>query len=96
MDEGIVEYILAIAEATRRNEELAVGLSPRGSLALAEASRAAALLAGRDYVVPDDVKDLALCVCAHRLLTKGLSDGGGSSAAEEILRNVLKVVPAPE
>lgn len=96
LDEGILEYILAIAEATRRNEELAVGLSPRGSLALAQAARAAALLAGRDYVVPDDVKDLALCVCAHRLLAKGLTDGGGSSAAEEILRNILKVVPTPE
>ncbi|MCY2931343.1 MAG: MoxR family ATPase [Planctomycetota bacterium] len=96
MDEGILEYILAIAEATRRNEELAVGLSPRGSLALAQAARAAALLAGREYVVPDDVKDLALCVCAHRLLAKGLTDGGGSSAAEEILRNILKVVPTPE
>jgi len=96
MAEEILDYILAIAEATRRNEELAVGLSPRGSLALAQAARASALLAGRDYVVPDDVKDLALCVCAHRLLTKGLSDGGGSTAAEEILGNILKVVPVPE
>ena len=64
IDDAIMDYILAIAEATRRNEELAIGLSPRGSLALTQAAKASALLDGRDYVVPDDVRTLATCACA--------------------------------
>jgi len=94
MDEAIVDYILAIAEATRRNEELTIGLSPRGSLALMQAGKAAALLEGRDYVVPDDVKDLAGCVCAHRLLTKALAHDG--SAAEAIFQHILQTIPVPQ
>jgi len=93
MDEAIVDYILSIAEATRRSEELTIGLSPRGSLALAQAARAAAVLDGRDYVVPDDVKELAPLVCAHRLLTKALAQDG--SAAEAIFDQVLETIPAP-
>ena len=94
MDGAIMDYILAIAEATRRNDELAIGLSPRGSLALMQASRAAALLAGRDYVVPDDVRDLAPSVCAHRLLTKALTHDG-SAASEAIFGQILETVLVP-
>jgi MoxR-like ATPase len=93
IDEAIFDYILSIAEATRRSEELNMGLSPRGSLALTQASRAAALLAGRDYVVPDDVKSLAANVCAHRLMTKTLTRDG--SAAEAIFEHILETVPVP-
>lgn len=96
MDDAIVDYILAIAEASRRNEELTIGLSPRGSLALMQASRAAALLEGRDYVVPDDVKGLAACVCAHRLLTKALTQDGSAAAAETVFRRILKTIPVPQ
>jgi MoxR-like ATPase len=95
VEEAIVEYILAIAEATRRSEELAVGLSPRGSLALMQAARAAAMLAGRDYVVPDDVKDLAPAVCSHRLLTKALTHDGSALAAEASFRQILQTIPVP-
>src|SRR5437899_822381 len=56
MDTAIVDYILDIAEATRGDEELHLGVSPRGALALSQASQASAVLNGRDYVVPDDVK----------------------------------------
>jgi len=94
MDDAIMDYILAIAEATRRNDALAIGLSPRGSLALMQASRAAALLAGRDYVVPDDVRDLAPNVCAHRLLTKALMHDG-SDASQAIFGQILQTVPVP-
>jgi len=94
--EGITDYILAIAEATRRSEELTVGLSPRGSLALMQASRGLALLDGRDYVVPDDVKSLATAVCAHRLLTKALTHDGSAAAAEGIFNKILETVPVPQ
>jgi MoxR-like ATPase len=96
VDDAIVDYILSIAEATRRSEELTVGLSPRGSLALMQACRAAALLAGRDFVIPDDVKDLAVPVCAHRLLTRALGQDGSTAAAEGIFAHILEAVPAPQ
>jgi len=96
MDAAIQEYILAIAEATRRSPELTIGLSPRGSLALVQAGRAAALLDGRDYAVPDDVKDLATAVCAHRLVTRSFTHGGGVGAAEEIFNQLLETIPVPQ
>ena len=95
-DDGIVDYVLAIAEATRRSEELTVGLSPRGSLALLQAARASALLEGRDYVVPDDVRELAVPVCAHRLMTRSMAHDGTSSAGEQVFEQILKTVPVPE
>ena len=94
MADALLEYILSLAEATRQREELAVGLSPRASLALAQAARAAALLAGRDYVVPDDVKGLAPAVCAHRLVTRAVA-GDGTVAAESVFQQILQTVPAP-
>ncbi len=95
IDDAIVDYILAIAEASRRSEDLTIGLSPRGSLAMMQAARAEALLEGRDYVVPDDVKNLASCVCAHRLLTKSLTQEGSAATAEAVFRQILKTVPVP-
>jgi len=95
VDERIYDYVLAIAEETRRSEELAIGLSPRGALALSQAGRAAALLDGRDYVVPDDVKALAVSVCAHRLLTRGFARDG-SAGAEPIFRRILETIPVPQ
>jgi MoxR-like ATPase len=96
VDEAILSYVLAIAEATRRSEELTIGLSPRGSLALLQAARAAALLDGRDYVVPDDVKELAPSVCSHRLVTKALAHDGAADAAEAAFRKILDTVPVPQ
>ena len=96
MDEAITEYILSIAEATRRNEELAIGLSPRGSLALNQAAKASALLDGRDYVVPDDVRNLATCVCAHRLMTRALSHDASAATAEAVFNQILKTIPIPK
>jgi len=96
MDDAIVEYILAIAEATRRSAELTLALSPRGSLALMQAARACALLAGRDYVVPDDVKGIAAGVCAHRMETKSLAHDGSASSAEAVFRQILETIPVPQ
>ena len=94
MDTAILEYVVSIAEATRRREELALGLSPRGTLALVQAAKASAVLAGRDYVVPDDVKELIVPVVGHRLLTKALAQDG-SMAAEGVLERIIQTVPAP-
>ena len=95
MDESITEYVLSIAEATRDREELAIGLSPRGSLALAQAARASAMLDGRDYVVPDDVKRLATAVCAHRLVAQAVA-GNGLTGAETVFARILESVPVPQ
>ena len=95
MEEAIVEYILAIVEATRRSDELAIGVSPRGALALAQAARASALLDGRNYVTPDDVKDLATGVCAHRLVTVTFAHDGQALAGEAVFARILETVPVP-
>ena len=95
-DEAIMDYVLAIAEATRRSNDLTMGLSPRGSLALMQAARAAALIDGRDYVIPDNVKDLAVAVCAHRLQTKAFVHDGSAGDTEAIFRHILETIPAPQ
>ena len=96
MDEAIVEYVLGIVEATRRSDELTVGISPRGALALSQAARASAFLDGRHYVVPDDVKDLATAVCAHRLMTEAFTHDGQALAGEAIFARILETVPVPQ
>ncbi len=70
-DDSVVDYVLSIVTATRRSRLLALGVSPRGSLALLRAARAHALADGRDYLVPDDVKRLAVPALAHRVLLSG-------------------------
>lgn len=96
IDKAIIEYVLDIAEATRRSEELTIGLSPRGSLALTQAAKASAVMDGRDFVVPDDVKDLAVGVCVHRLVTRSLTHDGSTSAPEAIFRQILETIPVPQ
>ncbi len=96
VDGAIIEYILSIAEATRRSEELSIGLSPRGSLALTQAARASAMLDGRDYAVPDDVKSLATVVCAHRLMTGTFAHDGSTNATEAIFERILETIPSPQ
>jgi len=95
-EDAITDYILNIAEATRRSQDLTIGISPRGSLALAQVAKAAALLDGRDYVVPDDVKSLATAVCAHRLMTKALTHDGSAAAAESVFAKILETIPVPQ
>ena len=93
--ELILDYVVAVIRATRRAPGVAIGASPRGSLALLRASRATALLAGRSYVVPDDVKEVAAPVLAHRLVLEGAEDGVDREANEEVIREVLSSVPVP-
>ena len=68
VDDALVDYMLAIVEQTRAHESLALGVSPRGAQALFRASQALAVVEGRDYVIPDDVKRLVVPVFAHRVV----------------------------
>jgi MoxR-like ATPase len=68
VDTAVVDYVVAIVRATREDRDVEVGASPRGSLALLQLARAAAMLAGRDFVTPDDVRRLAVPALAHRLV----------------------------
>ena len=91
VDETVEDYIVRLVRATRQHSDLALGASPRGSLALFKTSQALAALRGRDYVLPDDVKTMAPLALTHRLLLKPESALRGRTAAHivrEILENV--------
>jgi MoxR-like ATPase len=81
VDETVTRYVLSIVGATRSHPDLALGASPRGSLALYKTSQALAALRGRDYVLPDDIKTLAPLTLAHRLIVKPASQLRGRTAA---------------
>ena len=93
----LADYVVAVARETRRSAHLALGVSPRGQLAWRNAARAAALADGRDFVLPDDLKSLALPALAHRLVVAGESDSLGRTRqdAERILLDILDRVPSP-
>ena len=95
VEDSINEYLLDIVQATRRCDELQVGVSTRGALALYRAAQAAALVAGRQYVVPDDVKRLAVPVLAHRVIPKGYLHGGQREAVESLIERLVEEVPVP-
>lgn len=89
VDETLQEYIVALSVATRNNPDLALGISPRGSLALFKASQALAALRGRDHVIPDDIKLLAPVTLAHRLILRPEAELRGRSTLS-ILDDVLQ------
>jgi len=94
VDETLVNYILEIAARTRDSKALALGVSPRGCLMLYRAAQANAVIEGRKYVIPDDVKRLAMPVLCHRVIEKS-RDAGGKRDAENILSEILEDVPVP-
>jgi MoxR-like ATPase len=94
VDESVRNYCVALARATRSHHQALAGTSPRGTLALTLAARAYALLAGRDYVVPDDVKAVAGAVLGHRITIKPelwMTDVSGM----DVVAAILTSVPAP-
>ena len=91
VDETLEQYILAIVEATRSHADLALGASPRGSLALYKTAQALAALRERDFVIPDDIKTLAPLTLAHRLIVSPESQLRGRTA-RSILENILEDV----
>jgi len=95
VEDSINEYVLDIIEATRRCDELHVGVSTRGTLALYRAAQAAALVAGRRFVVPDDVKRLTVPVLAHRVIPKGYLHGGQRQVIESLIERLVDDVPVP-
>jgi MoxR-like ATPase len=88
------EYIVGVVEATRRHDDVALGASPRGSLALFNAARAWAALSGRDYVLPDDVKALAEPTLAHRLIVNPAARLSGAES-RAIVHDLLRAIPVP-
>ena len=90
----VLEYIVQIAEATRRDERIALGISPRGSLALADAAAARAMLHGRSFVLPDDVQALAMPVLAHRIVTSVRNNPSKESSAS-LLRGIMRSLRVP-
>lgn len=91
----IVEYLLNIVEATRTSEELSVGVSTRGALLWYRAAQAMAVMSGREYVVPDDVKMLAVPVLSHRVLARGMVQGAQRETVEAIVGRLVNELPMP-
>ena len=101
-DESVLDYVMALVSASRRSPLLVLGVSPRGALALLRSAKAYALADGRDYLVPDDVKRLAVPALSHRVIVRtraaGAPDTGrGESAAdaETVIRAIVREVPVP-
>jgi MoxR-like ATPase len=97
VDDALAGYILAVVEATRSHDQLALGVSPRGTQALYRASQALALLEGRDYVLPDDIKRLVIPVFAHRVVLNQRTSLAARSteAAERVLSEILDRIEVP-
>ena len=94
VDRGIGGYVVALVEATRNDERLKLGVSPRGSLMLFRASQAAAYSAGRDYVLPDDVQRLAPHVMPHRVMLTPKAKYAGTTQ-RDVVADILKKVKVP-
>jgi MoxR-like ATPase len=95
VDDAIADYLLDLVHSTRESEDLHVGVSTRGALTLYRAAQSLALVSGRDFVVPDDIKSLAVPVLAHRVMGKSFLQAGEFSAAEAIIRDVVDRLRVP-
>ena len=95
VDDAIYRYILDIVDVTRQSEELYVGVSLRGAIAFSHAVQAFALIEGRDYVIPDDIKTLAVPILAHRVMAKTYSHGNVRTSVESLITHFLDQVAVP-
>lgn len=93
VSQPVMQYIAALCQATRSDEQVQLGVSPRGMLALLRTAQAHAAIHGRDFATPDDVKALAVPVLSHRVILRGLY--GRSGEGEKFIRELLEKVPAP-
>jgi MoxR-like ATPase len=91
----INNYIVSIAEATRKNNYLNLGVSTRASLALLRIAQASALIAGRDFVIPEDVRENVILVLSHRISPSSMARANGYTR-ENILSNILKMISVPK
>ena len=92
VSDDVMAYMAALCEAARDPERVRLGPSPRALLALLRISQALAAIRGRDYVIPDDVKELAVPVLAHRVLLRGLNY---QQTSGDFIRELLGRVPVP-
>lgn len=95
ISEKLADYIVNISTATRENERIHIGVSPRGTLALLHASQAYAAISGRDYLLPDDVKAVAAPVLGHRIISRSQSTARISDANENIIDYIVDSIPVP-
>jgi MoxR-like ATPase len=86
---SLQQYILELVRTTRHDEEITLGVSPRGTVALQKATQALAFILGREYALPDDIKFLAPHVLCHRLIPRG------GRNAKTIVERLLRSVPIP-
>jgi len=94
VDDSILNYIVSIIETTRRVNAVAIGASPRGSIALLVNAKAYAAVNGRDFVVPDDIKELALPILRHRIILKPEAEIDGLKT-DKVIENILSQVKVP-
>jgi MoxR-like ATPase len=94
IDDLVKQYIVDLARATRSHPAIVLGASPRASLALYRTAQAKALINGRDYVLPDDVKTLAEPVLAHRIIV-GMTDSSRDKSGRDVVAQILESVPVP-
>jgi MoxR-like ATPase len=95
---AVEQYVVNMAQATRRDQEVRLGVSPRATLHLVRAAKVAAALQGRDFVLPDDIDALVIPVLGHRIVPtrKSVSDHrSGVEAIEEILTRIVQATPVP-
>ena len=96
VSEEVLEYMMRIVDATRRHEEVVFGISPRGAIHLFRAAQTLALLRGRDYVEPDEVKELAGPVLSHRMRVRGIPpQSGGFEEAARLVSGILEDTAVP-
>ena len=95
VSESIKNYILTLVDATRNRDRLRLGVSPRGTLALMKAAQVYAGMQGRDYVLPDDVKKVAVPVMAHRVIVRTQNTIRLSDTGEQIISYIVDTVKAP-
>jgi len=95
IDARLVEYMMDIIDATRNHPDLLVGASPRAALALQRVAKASAVLSNRDYCLPDDIKNFALPVLSHRIISKKFSHEPTRQSCDHIMQQILDSVPVP-
>ncbi len=96
VEDSIYEYLLDIADAIRNCDQFHVGISTRGVICLYRAAQALALIEGRQFVVPDDVKRLVVPVASHRVVFKGMYHGGQREIVEATIQQLVDEVPSPQ
>ncbi len=94
LHDALLDYILRLTEETRNQAAVAMGVSPRGSIALVRGTRALAAIRGRGYAIPDDVRDLLIPVFAHRLIMRG-NVRSRTQSAQEMMQQIAETLPVP-